>query len=357
MVVDTKVAHGAAKVVMPGVKLAPGREVLLCGVLCKAPVPRNQPPEPPVVVPPPPVAGFSADVEHAPSWSEDSDGESEEGIVWDPMPGEKPGERLQRLAHNTKVHTQAEKSSRLAAENAELDARKDPGRVPDGLGVVKIHGRYERSNEFWGFIEGRTYYSRLSNNVFAGSLAPMAAKFEQDNDGEFQVPVTRLYSHIPRGFPMNPFQVTRIQRFYRDKKETDKQRIQAFCLFEAFVRIAHAHRDVLHDRAMQEAARIDAQSIYNYVPLKHKEALWVWDPMPHDWDRALNPNRDNRTKGAGLVQPEGHHDLQIDQWAKYFIHHTRPTSNNPIGGLVMTHAHHLHRRSVWGYLLGRALSP
>ena len=49
--------------------------------------------------------------------------------------------------------------------------------------------------------------------------------------------------------------------------------------------------------------------------------------------------------------------LDIDHWAQYLLHHGRIGSENPVVGIVMNYAYQVDRRSVFGYILGRALGP
>ncbi|KAF8870159.1 hypothetical protein BD779DRAFT_1479151 [Infundibulicybe gibba] len=73
-------------------------------------------------------------------------------------------------------------------------------------------------------------------------------------------------------------------------------------------------------------------------------------------DNAYKKDNNGRTK-AGLSQPVDEQALNVDVWAQFILHHWRPGGDNPISGTAMNRAYHVNRRSIFGYLLARALAP
>ncbi|KAF8869042.1 hypothetical protein BD779DRAFT_1480438 [Infundibulicybe gibba] len=46
-----------------------------------------------------------------------------------------------------------------------------------------------------------------------------------------------------------------------------------------------------------------------------------------------------------------------DAWAQYIVHHWRPGGDNPLNGAAINRAYHANRRSIFGYLIAKALGP
>jgi hypothetical protein len=49
--------------------------------------------------------------------------------------------------------------------------------------------------------------------------------------------------------------------------------------------------------------------------------------------------------------------LDIDHCAQYLLHHGQTGSKNPVVGVVINYAYQVDRRSIFGFILGRALGP
>ncbi|KAF8869211.1 hypothetical protein BD779DRAFT_1480178 [Infundibulicybe gibba] len=60
---------------------------------------------------------------------------------------------------------------------------------------------------------------------------------------------------------------------------------------------------------------------------------------------------------VGVTQLHEDQTLNIDVWAQYIIHHWRPGGNNPLNGAALNRAYHANHRSIFGYLIAKALGP
>jgi hypothetical protein len=232
-----------------------------------------------------------------------------------------------------------------------------PGRIPNGLGVVIINGKHERDNELWAMTGRYFYHSIRSNQVFAGKTATVASDYEGRMDGPYMTDGgRRLYSYLPRGFPMNPHEVHRGVRFINDKKEEPIDRAEAYRLLTEFHRIAGGFVPQLRDLAMKEI--LDDGQFARKVrqPFPNDRQLWENFPVRRDED-AFRSNPRNKSLGAGLPPVIGEKMLDIDAMAQYIMHHGRLGSSNPIHGVAMNVALQADRRSTHGYSLGRVLGP
>jgi len=288
--------------------------------------------------------------------SED-DGRSESSDIEVTPKKETKKQRNERMARNKKIET---KRAAVVEENARKkqvyeDSR--PGRIPDGLGVILIGSRHERDNSFWNALGRHFYYSGLNNCVYAGKTAATAADYE----GRYNTPygpttTRRLYSILPRGLPMNPHEVKRGIRLVNDRSELSLDRVDAYRLLEEFHRIASRFIPALRDRAMHGILEDDGYVKQVSRPFPGDRGLWEDFPIRRNED-AFETNRRNKTAGAGLAPPDSSRMLDIDHWAQYLLHHGRIGSENPVVGIVMNYAYQVDRRSVFGYILGRALGP
>ena len=166
----------------------------------------------------------------------------------------------------------------------------------------------------------------------------------------------RLYSILPRGFPMNPHSIARAVRFVQTSKETDQDRVEGFKLLEEFQRISLCFHPSLRDLAMVEILKPDVFGDRTRRPLAGAHRLWENIPIRrHAEVFSVNPR--HNTHGAGIPQPDPHRQLDIDCWAQYALLHGRVGSDNFFVGIVMDHAFRVDRRSVFGYGLGRSLAP
>lgn len=140
----------------------------------------------------------------------------------------------------------------FAASKARYAASR-PGHIPDGLGVVIVNKKYERDNELRMMLSCLVFYSVKSNCVYAGKTATLANDYESRLDAPYMTEDSRcLYSYLPRGFPMNPHEVTQGVRFINDSKELPIDHVEAYRLVAEFHRIAGGFVPELRDLAMQE---------------------------------------------------------------------------------------------------------
>jgi hypothetical protein len=243
------------------------------------------------------------------------------------------------------------------ARNQAVYAASRPGRIPDGLGVVLVNNGYERDNDLWQMTGRYFYHSTRSNCVYAGKTATVASDYEGRTSNHYTtLGNRRLYSYLPRGFPMNPHEVRRGIRFINDKKEDAIDRAEAYRLLTEFHRIAGGFTPELHDLAMKEILD-DGQFLRQAKrPFPGDRQLWEDFPVRRDED-AFKSNPRNKSLGAGLPPVTGERMMDIDAMAQYIIHHGRLGSGNPIHGIAMNFALQVDRRSVHGYSVGRVLGP
>ncbi|KAF8884846.1 hypothetical protein BD779DRAFT_1673976 [Infundibulicybe gibba] len=119
---------------------------------------------------------------------------------------ETPNEK--RLRNQKNVDREAKKARlvREGKQRREKYEKSQPGRIPDAIGVIKnnSNGQFERDNWLRGSSDPEFYYSRISNTVYVGPQAQVAATSEGLKVSSQHIPTTAVYYKAPRGFPMNP---------------------------------------------------------------------------------------------------------------------------------------------------------
>jgi len=105
---------------------------------------------------------------------------------------------------------------------------------------------------------------------------------------------------------------------------------------------------------MNKALEID--NVGMNPPPDLRDRVWATVLVPERVSPQLGSTF-NRTGGLGLEQPGYDQALDIDAWARWLLMHGRPGGENHPAGVVMNRAFWVDRRSVFGYLLGKALAP
>jgi len=65
----------------------------------------------------------------------------------------------------------------------------------------------------------------------------------------------------------------------------------------------------------------------------------------------------NPSVRPSLQAPPLSQSLEVDVYGLYILLHGQPGSATPISGMIMDHALRIHQRSVFGYGLGRLITP
>ena len=89
-------------------------------------------------------------------------------------------------------------------------------------------------------------------------------------------------------------------------------------------------------------------------PVHEDHPLWYTDRVPLP-EGALFYVAQHSTAGSGVNTSESTLDLR--QVLRQLPHHNRPGGRSPILGILFNYAFQVDLRSVFGYMLGRVLSP
>ena len=90
------------------------------------------------------------------------------------------------------------------------------------------------------------------------------------------------------------------------------------------------------------------------APFPLDDDIWVHPPVPRTGETIDSHGK--RTP-PGLPMPGADHLFALAPWAQYIAHYGRPGIQNHFVGVAMDYAHNIFYPSVFGYLLGRNLSP
>jgi hypothetical protein len=91
-------------------------------------------------------------------------------------------------------------------------------------------------------------------------------------------------------------------------------------------------------------------------PYDHRHEIWSHPPIPRTFNGIFEGRRD-KPHGIGLPAPGNPHAFAIDAWARYIAYHGRPGHQSRYPGVIMDYGFQVYRPSIFGCLLGRALSP
>ncbi|KAF8873737.1 hypothetical protein BD779DRAFT_1679075 [Infundibulicybe gibba] len=272
---------------------------------------------------------------------------------------ETPNEK--RLRNQKNVDREAKKARlvREGKQRREKYEKSQPGRIPDAIGVIKnnSNGQFERDNWMRGSSDPEFYYSRISNTVYVGPQAQVAATSEGLKVSSQHIPTTAVYYKAPRGFPMNPQQVIDVLKLIRETKVSPRERVEAFRLIREFRRIAYAFLPSQRDLAMHKVLEdYPYQQVKEMITNQRFRDYYAEKFEPFGSEDAYKKDNNGRTK-AGVSQLHEDQTLNIDAWAQYIVHHWRPGGDNPLNGAAINRAYHANRRSIFGYLIAKALGP
>ncbi|GLB45758.1 putative tannase and feruloyl esterase [Lyophyllum shimeji] len=221
------------------------------------------------------------------------------------------------------------------ANQARHEENMRPGRIPDEIGVVLINGHHERDNRFWDMLDMSFYCSP----------SPTACTPRRPQHWP-------PHRRSPRG---HHILVTGNQSKNKNAQVSDEDRYHGYLLLREFLRVSNSVNDRIRDRTMRLAASSEELSRLprpDVPPANPDVPARVTRPPG-----AFEYRAGSRTRGAGLSQPGPGHAFDIEHWARHVLHHGRPGSTNPYGGIPMDYAFRVHRRGVMGYLLANLLAP
>ena len=95
------------------------------------------------------------------------------------------------------------------------------------------------------------------------------------------------------------------------------------------------------------------------LPRMHRPGRWQtfnWVPLDPNAFGPVNSYAPPGTLNVRISTPEPSLGLVIDPWAQYILHRGRPGMLNEYYGIIFDRAFRVLRCSVWGYLLGRAIT-
>ena len=239
------------------------------------------------------------------------------------------------------------KGKRKSAQESQREhALAVAGPIPPFWRVkLSAAGYPERDNAFRYMLDRGIYASRYDNNVYAGQTAYQAAEIEEHKRRSCGPPADHaIYHRTTYGMPMTGMEVNRLIAVAYDNRVQPRQRGEAFMLLREFHAIASRVIPEYRDTAMQQI-------------LEGK-----FDPRkPPQIDmKYLQMYRLSRYTGepgsSGMKMPDFANVLNVDTMGLYILLHGRP-GRNFFSGVVIDHAFRVNRRSVFGYGLGRLMTP
>ena len=281
--------------------------------------------------------------------------------LWEAIEGESAEQISQRKAHNRKVTTAHDKKVKSRGKNQEeflrsrrRHNRSRPGRVPDGMGVVTVGQYLERDNAFHGLLTRHFYHSPYSNRVYAGRTALAAQRAEARNDEvHLPDPSRRLYKVANRGLPMNPQEIDDLVALVNHHHGAPIDKAEGYLLLRELRRISALSVAGRRDRAMALILGDEYNAPAFVAPYPSGHPIWDHEPLtPESSDTPPSC----RTS-PGIPIPDAGQPFALAAWARYILYHGRPGTPNQFVGIAMDHALRVNYRSVFGFQLGRVLSP
>ena len=264
--------------------------------------------------------------------------------------------RAKRSARAKRAKGRNEHRQNLArkAEN------EDAGPIPRQLEVAVINNRRERSNRFWHMHGIDLYWSSRTNIVYAAHEAHRASTTEVRDGATYEAAPSRLYAIVPRGFPMNPREVSQLFDLVfppRSAKRivSDEERYQGYLLLIEFERITCWIHPELRDNSMR--AVINHPTLRDITGPPQLRDRTHEHPPVYRPEGALVSKTTSKTRGAGLPPVQGARVFDQEIMAQYIVHHGRPGTRNNIHGIAMDHAHRIRRETVFGHSPASILAP
>ena len=117
----------------------------------------------------------------------------------------------------------------------------------------------------------------------------------------------------------------------------------------------HCIHPDLHKRAMSHILDLEVFN-WGFQP-DVSTHFWDFEPILRDMSHIITRNMNNASGGAGLCMPVIECLLGIKFSGQYIMLHGQPGSTNPYHGIIMDQSFCVHRRSLFGYGLGRIMAP
>ncbi|KAF8867516.1 hypothetical protein BD779DRAFT_1685712, partial [Infundibulicybe gibba] len=322
------------------------------------PIPQGYPAAPRIITDPTPEEQPLRKID--PADESDEDYASDEKLEREDTPEEEETttEKRARQGRNDKKEKKRANFDKENKRKQDVYIKTRPGKVPDAIGVVKIMGRYERDNRMRGTLDPEFYYSRITNKVYVGKQARVAATSENLNPPSVHTPTTMAYYKANRGFPMNPVELSEMIRAILGNQGTLEERVEIFRLIREFRRISYAFLPNQRDITMKKALENEPyETVRNRISNQTLPEAFRDKYAPFGAQSAFKIEAGTGRTKAGLTQPDVEHTLHADAWAQYIVHHGRPGGDNQMRGIAVNRAFHVHRRSTFGYALARTMAP
>ncbi|KAF8986318.1 hypothetical protein BDQ17DRAFT_1436320 [Cyathus striatus] len=192
----------------------------------------------------------------------------------------------------------------------------------------------------------------MDDGSYAGQSTEDASWYELNHNGVFSSS-SPVYSVTPRGFPMNPLKVDNLHRIIHDPQFSHPTQYKVYELLWVFHSIAAWSTRDNRDRTMQYI--LDNEHFWEGVTAPSITYMQGIPEIEHPIV-SFSRRASNNTGGVGLQMPAPKDQLRVDTQCRYIAHHGHPGSTNPFTGIAVDCAFHICRRSMFGYLLGRALA-
>jgi hypothetical protein len=279
-----------------------------------------------------------------------------------PTPAREPGTVPMQLSSDDSGDMSDDDKPLTEGQQAEIACQNQvfqesrPGPIPEELGVVLVNQNYECNNFFRGAVSCHFYLLAQTNTIYSGVTAVMAAEAEEEGR-DFVTPSNRrLYTVVCRGFPMNPREVRQLYKLCMDRRAHTMDCVEGFHLLNEFQKVTGRHHPALWDLSMKTV--MDTSIIPKDIPIPYNSRHDAWNhpPIPRTINGVFE-GRHDKPPGVGLLAPGNAQAFNIDAWARYITYHGRPGHQSCYPGVVMDYGLWVYRPSLFGCLLGRALSP
>jgi len=200
----------------------------------------------------------------------------------------------------------------------------------------------------WDFL-----YVEAENWVYPGALAHEYYMWDRNGRNGPNPTKARGWAFWAlRGMPQTIQQCKELLKIVANSSTEQLERFEAWLILHHFMLVSQSFAPSQHDRAMTWAAE--------HLPRMHRPGRWqifTYVPMDPNAFGPINPHTPVGTLNIRLATPDPSLGLVIDPWAQYILHCGCPGMLNEFYGIIFDQSFHVLRRSVWGYLLGRAIAP
>jgi hypothetical protein len=154
---------------------------------------------------------------------------------------------------------------------------------------------------------------------------------------------------------MNPQEVDDLAALVNDQSEAPIDWAEGYLLMRELQHISTLSVSGRRDQAMAFALGDNYTSPALVAPFPQGHFIWNHKPIVPDsssWSTSVS-----HRAGPGLPIPDAEQPFALAEWAQYILYHSCPGTPNQFIGVVFDYALQVHYQSVFGFQLGRALSP